>query len=414
MNVDNIRKLRRKFVIISIVSIFVVMALVGTAVNVASYTFVTGSIRKTLNTIIGEEGIPNQAAPGDLAWTDMFSPAYTHNHFIVVRYDAEGTPLFQNGNVEDEEELATMQDYVEGAYYHRASFGRQGRYFYLRRQMADGTTAVALLDCAIEIWSIFRIMILTIAISLAALLITFLVVWHFSERAVRPEIENNRRQKEFITNASHELKTPLAVIRANTELIEMTAGESEWTQSTLSQVERVEGLINNLVMIARAQKQADQDATAVVDVSHCVSQTVDTYEALARQEGHELTRHVQDGVCMMADEGKLRQLATVLLDNAMKYCDEGGAVDVALTSDKKSVTLIVSNTYSEGEGVDYDKFFDRFYRHDESHNIDRGGYGIGLSIADSICRAYHGTIHAEWRDGVIRFVCCLMRRGYYC
>ena len=111
---------------------------------------------------------------------------------------------------------------------------------------------------------------------------------------------------------------------------------------------------------------------------------------------------------MTADASKIMQLATLLVDNAIKYCDENGSVKVELSQVRKgTVRLVVTNSYKNGANVDYNKFFERFYREDKSHNIDKGGYGIGLSIAENICRQYRGSINATWKNGEISFVCLL-------
>lgn len=407
MNAADIRKLRYKFIFVSMMSIFVVMVFLGTAINLVSYSFVVNSIRRQLDGIIAQNGVREAQNSSDPGLADIFTPDYNHNHFFVNSYDAQGTVQETRSNSTDADELATVETYMQVVYNRRAAFGRHDDYFFLKRTQADGGTKIAMLDCSTEVSAIYRILLLTISISFFALLITFLLVWRFSEKAVQPEIENNRRQKEFITNASHELKTPLAVIRANTELIEMTAGASEWTQSTLNQVERVEGLIKNLVMIARSQEQVDKTAIDDVDLSKTVGETVDTYEAVARQTEKTLRRDIAPDVHLVMDESKVRQLATILLDNAMKYCDEKGEICVSLQAEKKGAVLAVSNTYQEGKEVDYSRFFDRFYRNDTSHNIDRGGYGIGLSIAETICRQNGGNIRAFWQNGLICFECQL-------
>ena len=227
-------------------------------------------------------------------------------------------------------------------------------------------------------------------------------------KLIQPEIENSRRQKQFITNASHELKTPLAVIRANTELLEVTEGENEWTRSTLNQVDHMSGLIQNLVLISKAQEREDTSILSEIDASGIVKQTISSFEPLAKNKGKELESKVDDNVSVVADESKLRQLTTILLDNAIKYCDDGGKISVALSQlkrGKNKIRLVVSNNYAEGEKIDCNRFFDRFYREDQSHNIDKGGYGIGLSIAESICKQYGGSIRAMFKDGIICFIC---------
>ena len=407
MNAGDIRKLRHKFIGISMISIFIVMLFVGAAINVASYFFATNSIHNSLTNLIEQNGVREMRGVFNPNIADIFNPEYNRNHYYVIVYSASGEVVDEKTNSADVEEDEFIETYADKVFSHKIEFGRLQNYFFLKEVMDDGGTVIAFLDCSTELYAMYRILLLTIAISLVALGITFLLLVKFSAKAVRPEIENNRRQKEFITNASHELKTPLAVIRANTELIEMTAGESEWTQSTLNQVERIEGLIKNLVMIARSEEQADKSAMGEVDVTKAVRETADTYDAIARQTERELVKNVQEDVKMIAEESKIRQLTTILIDNAFKYCDEKGKVEVILVSEKKGVCLTVSNSYAEGESVDYDKFFERFYRQDFSHNIDKGGYGIGLSIAENICGQYDGSIRAAWHDGVIYFICHL-------
>ncbi len=250
---------------------------------------------------------------------------------------------------------------------------------------------------------------MTVLICASGFLITLVLVILFSGRMIRPEIKNARRQKQFITNASHELKTPLAVIRANTEIEEMMNGESEWTQSTMRQVDRLSGLIQNLVMITRAEETEDRSVLSRIDVSAAVEESVRPVASLAQQEKKELVRQISPDVKMVADGSKIRQLTTLLIDNAFKYCDEGGTVSVSLDTQKKGklIRLVVSNNFADGANVNYSKFFERFYRQDQAHNVDAGGYGIGLSIAESIVHSYNGTIDASWKDGIISFTCLL-------
>ena len=224
-----------------------------------------------------------------------------------------------------------------------------------------------------------------------------------SKRMIQPEIRNAERQKQFITNAGHELKTPLAVIRANTELDIMLNGENEWNQSTLRQTDQMTKLIQDLVTIARAEEEPEPENMVEVDVTASVQEAVDSLSPLAKQAEKTLTAEIQSDVKMRAQEGHLKQLATLLLDNAIKYCDDKGTVHVELFRKGKNIRLVVSNDYKDGAGVDYSRFFERFYRAEESHGGEKSGYGIGLSIAESIVERYKGTIHVTWNNGVIHF-----------
>jgi len=189
------------------------------------------------------------------------------------------------------------------------------------------------------------------------------------------------------------------------ELEMMMHGEDEWNRSTMNQVDRMTGLINDLVLVAKAEEQEDKKELSVIDASETVKKAVDDFSSVAEKNGIKLAQEIADGVSLKMNPDLLTQLAVILTDNAVKYCDENGTVTVKLVQKGKGIRLAVSNNYAEGGGVDYSKFFDRFYRKDESHNIDKGGYGIGLSIAEGIVSKYNGSINVSWKDGVITFEC---------
>ena len=166
------------------------------------------------------------------------------------------------------------------------------------------------------------------------------------------------------------------------------------------------GLIQNLVLIAKAEEREDKSKLAEINASEIIDQTAAQYKAVSEQSGKVLKTEIEKDVTITSDESRLRQLATILIDNAFKYCDDNGEVNIGLTRVKHGragMKLTVSNSYRDGAGIDCNRFFDRFYREDQSHNIDKGGYGIGLSIAESICRQYGGSIKAGWKDGIISF-----------
>lgn len=205
------------------------------------------------------------------------------------------------------------------------------------------------------------------------------------------------------------------MIRANTELIEMMDGESEWTQSTLRQVDRMNGLIQNLVMITRAQENEDRSEMTQINVSEIVQKAAEQFKSLAEQDKKDFEFDIEENVTMIALASSLQQLTMLLVDNAIKYCDDGGKIKVSLHNQNngKRICMQVSNSYADGKNVDCSKFFDRFYREDESHHSsdDKGGYGIGLSVAESICEQYGGSIDAAWKDGIITFTCLLNTVG---
>ena len=416
MNAKEIQRLRRKFILIAMLSFFLVMVFIGVVINVSSYVVTINSIKTTLTNISRNQGIRTDddifSLPDNGPFTpsieDIFSPSYRHNHFFFIEFNDTNSICIFVSNSNNNNERNLVSSYAEKIIKEDESFGHYGVYYFLKETSGENIVTLSILDCTSEEEATLRMLLATIVTMVIAMFITYILVRVLSKKLIQPEIENSKRQRQFITNASHELKTPLAVIRANTELLEVTGGENEWTKSTLNQVDHLNGLIQNLVMISKAEEKEDTSNLVNIDASEAVEQTVSPYEALARQSGKELHKEIDPEVTMLADESKLRQLTTILIDNAIKYCDDNGKVSVTLNQIKKGkIRLTVSNTYANGKDVNYNQFFDRFYREDKSHNIDKGGYGIGLSIAESICRQYRGNIRVIWKDGMISFICQL-------
>lgn len=412
MSAREIDKLRYKFIRIAMLSILLTMVFISSMVNVFTWSVSRNTVYRVLDALItsAEEGSGEYSIDikgNNTVVDDLFSPEYQKNHYYVFRTSADEALSLLFSNVKDDDEMEALEECVGEIYSDGKSRGRYGSYYYEIKTEPDGTVIMAILEGSAIISTERMTFRSTLVICMLGLILTFFLVRHFSEAAVRPEIENSMRQKQFITNASHELKTPLAVIRANTEMIEVLNGESEWTTSTLNQVDHLNGLIQNLVMIARSQENEDRSEMTEIDAAKAVSETIAPYELMAEQSGKTIVRDIEAGLTMHADDSKIRQLAALLIDNAMKYCDDGGTVTVSLVRSKngKNICLTVSNDYKDGADIDCNRFFDRFYREDASHNIDKGGYGIGLSIAESICQQYSGSIRAEWSDGVISFIC---------
>ncbi len=439
MNLKAIRTLRKKFILMSTATYLLVMLFMGASINFINSASTRRQIRAVLSYLLdnadnqpgddpGAGFPPEESAPeeqeglgsllrdlrdrenGEKYLLD-FSPEFRSSaRFFTVLYDEDGGILSADLDHISEISRNDAYDMADRAEASPIRYGRIGYYYYEKRSVDTDRTIVAFLNCRSQISTNTRILTNTVLITAAGLLIAFVFVFFFSNRVIAPEIENARRQKQFITNASHELKTPLAVIRANTEIEEMMNGSSEWTQSTMRQVDRLSGLVANLVMIARAQEREDRSVMEEIDVSRGVDEMVRPYESLAQQDKKTLEISIVPDVRMTADESKIRQLTSLLIDNAFKYCDDQGTVRVKLEPLRKgkTVRLTVSNTYKNGANIDYGRFFDRFYREDSSHNTERGGYGIGLSIAESICQQYGGSISASWKDGEISFVCLLI------
>ncbi len=408
MNPQAIAKLRRTFIVIAMASFFVAIVFMGSATFVANIVAVRTQANNTIDAIIDAGGkTPTQENYHGRAFQEEASYGL---RFFTISFDDRGNvvdiDLSHVSLVDADEALELSETAADPSDLVRLS--RHDNYFYKEGPIGNGTMLV-FLDCSFQLENVNEVTFNTLTLTVLALVVALIAVVAFSKRAIQPEIENARRQQKFMTNASHELKTPIAVIRANTELTEMLSGETEWTQSTLNQVNRLEGLVRDLMTIVRGQEHGDAGReTADVDVSAVVGQAVDSFKGMAQQAGKGLESTVEPGVTVRGDDSSIEQLTCLLVDNAIKYCDEGGSIDVRLAPVRfgRGCSLAVTNDYAEGANVDYQRFFDRFYRADESHE-NQQGYGIGLSVAESICERYRGSIKATWKAGKITFTCIL-------
>ena len=345
---------------------------------------------------------------------------YTTRYFAVLFDENETVSVIKTSHIAyiDEEQA---EEYARIALDRPFHFGNFGRYYYYCADRESGGTIVVYLDRTEQLSLMRRVLISVLSILGFGTFLSFFIMRLLSKGFVRTEMENVEKQKQFITNASHELKTPLAVIKANTEMQEMMDGESEWSQSTLRQVDRMTGLIGNLVQIARAQEMTDGEL-APTDIAAAVSETADSFAPVAASDGKKLEKEIPDSLVIKSSDSSMRQLTSLLVDNAIKYCDDGGTIKVELARSRRGAVLTVSNDYAEGANVDYTRFFERFYRQDEAHTISAGtvtgssegssgertgksGYGIGLSIAESLVKSMKGSIDVSWDKGRILFTC---------
>ena len=285
----------------------------------------------------------------------------------------------------------------------------QNKYAFRVAQTSAGETMIVFLNETLifdRFWLLFRV---AVVLGTGALIVFAIVLILVSRRAIQPLIETYHKQQEFITNAGHELKTPLAVISANTEMEEMLGNNSEWNESNKEQVEKLTKLVDRLISLARAG-ETGEISLSKVDYSSIVEEVTKDFKSVMKKKDLTYQVTVREGLNVIAERHTLAEVINILLDNAQKYCDPHGKVQVKLTKGgalSKYAVLKVINTYKEGKGKDYSHFFDRFYRGDKSHNSQKGGFGIGLSMAQELVEAFHGKISVHHQGEAISFIISL-------
>lgn len=412
-----IKQLRRKLIAACMISLAVVLTVILGGVNLMSYQKVVADADTVLTLLGSNDGefpklhsgpeappdgeVPMDRGTGkrDLLGTKGLSPEtpYESRFFSVVLN--ENCQVIQSDTgqiaaVDDESAELYAQSVVESGY--TAGFLDDYRYLVLAE---EGNTRVIFLDCGRSLSSFRTTLLASVALSLLGLLAVLVLLLILSHRIVRPVAESYEKQKQFITDAGHELKTPMTIISADVDLAEMECGENQWLTDIRRQTERLTGLTNDLIYLSRMEEEQPPLQVIEFPLSDVAEEMALPFLAPAKSQEKELTLQIQPILSFTGDEKAIRQLISILLDNALKYSPTGGQLELRLEKQGRNILLTVTNTTIQP--VEEDKLshlFDRFYRSDQSRNSQTGGYGLGLSIARSIVLAHKGKIRAESRD----------------
>lgn len=275
--------------------------------------------------------------------------------------------------------------------------------YRFRISVGDGASQVIFLDCSESSSLIKVVLILTALISLIFTILVTLIFAFCSGRVAKPFEENAQMQKQFITDASHELKTPLSIISANAEVLEYKNGSNDWTRNIIDQTKRMDKLISDLLTLSKTAEVGGAAIAENVNLSGVVREMAESFCEVAGQKNAELKIYVPDGVALVGNSEQLQRLVSILMENAAKYVSEDGEISVSLENSGKNAVLKIYNTAELGNDFNCKRLFDRFYRPDSSRSSETGGYGIGLSIAKKITEQLGGTLSARQVKGGICF-----------
>lgn len=409
-----ISRLRKKFVVISTLSVTAVLIVITLFINITSYYSSVKKPDMILNYISSNDGMfPHNKTKPDLKIKDakgsdigfFMRPEEKKitaddpfmSRFFYVKYDTNGKVISIDTSNIASITSSEAEEYGEKVYNSSLHSGFKDIYRFSKVSKSYGTLVV-FLDCERELNMIERLFIYSVIILFIGILSVFALVLLFSKAAMKPYAESYEKQKRFITDAGHEIKTPLTIIKANTDVIEMINGENEWTHSIRNQVDRMTYLTNSLVSLARM----DEEGVSVEISDFCLSETiyecVDSYAVLTGHEEKTLESDIEKDITYKGSEQLIKQLISILLDNALKYSNQGGMIKVVLKKHGKHIVLNVYNTVDKIEKGNHDILFERFYRADDSRNSKTGGNGIGLSIAKAIVLRHKGKISCESSD----------------
>ncbi|SEV88371.1 Signal transduction histidine kinase [Ruminococcaceae bacterium KH2T8] len=406
-----LKKMRLRMIMSSMLSYLAVIVFIAVLVNVCDYFVTTRKVDQTLSYILSfEQRIPdpvgrpdqqpgmNEAPPpGDF----MEMPNIEENYmtrFFVVRFDSNEDVIFASTDYIASENETSAIELARRALDGGSEHGYMDEYRYVVEQNGD-TTVVIFLNAGREIQYMKSLGSLSVGVAFVSLILVFILVVLTSKRAIRP-IENNiKQQKRFITDASHELKTPLTSISTSIDVLEMEHGEDEWTGNIRSQIGRMTKLVSELVMLSRLDEDMPLPDKESFSLSNAAWEIAEVYEPQAKAQDKDLQTDIEDDIDMTGEKSSIQQLFSVLLDNAIKYSNDKGRIAFSVRKVKGKITIRVSNPCNYDVPPDTDRLFDRFYRPDESRESKTGGSGVGLAIAKAVAEAHGGEISAECPDG---------------
>lgn len=278
-----------------------------------------------------------------------------------------------------------------------------GSYIYKVRKVKENEIHVTLMEDENAISHIKTIIGFSLLLSTVSIIVTYSIAKKVSKMIVKPVEETFEKQKQFISDASHELKTPLAVIEANADVLENEVGKNKWLSYIQTETESMNKLINELLLLAKIENVDDIKEYKTFDISKEVSIIVSMFESMAYEKRVKLSSNIQENVMLNGNKEDIEHIISTLLDNAIKHTGPEKEVVVELVKEKNEIIMQIKNMGNPIPEEEREKIFERFYRIDKARSRKEKRYGLGLAIAKSTVEKYHGKIEVLYKDGFTIF-----------
>ncbi len=401
-------KTRRK--IFLSIACFLILFLIITlsVVYISSYLSVRKENREMLMRYVDMyslESLPGQDRPRDDTPPGENPPPrdnalYKLSSFYSVAYGEDGSVIAVDAGVNGiygKEDILALAERISDT---GKGEGRIDQMLY-RVEPRKGYTLVAFMDTTLTDDNFTVILVNTLVAGLAAMLLLLMGAAFIAKRIVKPLEENDIRQKAFVSDAGHELKTPVSVISANADILSRQLGNNEWLSNIQYENERMGNLVKELLDLSRAER--NEIHTEVIDLSELINSEVLPFEGVAFEHGLTINTDIEENVYVNGDTGRTGQLISILVDNAISHNDGGDSIEVMMKKERKNAVIRVVNSGTAIPEADRERIFDRFARLDEARTDNGSHYGLGLSIAKAITDNMGGRIRVLCEEGRVIF-----------
>lgn len=399
-----IRKLKKEFIFTAMIGVSIVLiALLGT-LNAINIHTIYGEIKETL--LLLSESVDKKFSDfedieEDFSFTDFLEDPKNRqdmilsSNFFVVRMDADGKPIYVNTKQITsltENEATHLAVKVQA---HKTPLGTYGRYrFHITN--IGGIKTIVFLDISEEIVSFLRILLLSLGLGIVCWGLMLILAIKLSNKAISPVAASIETQKQFITNASHELKTPVSVILSNVEALELYTSQTKWSNNIKNQSLHLTKMVQELLTLSKMDEKALTVNTEDIPVSDLLQTELNAYQTRINSKNITLYCDLDDNIWGVVDRDQLEKLFAILIDNAITYANKNGTIWVRLNERKQHFVFEIENTCDVLPDVPPEKLFERFYRADKTRHYGEGKCGIGLSIAKAIVDSHNGKIDSNY------------------
>ena len=403
-----IRSLRRRFVFGAVLSLSILIALLIGGISLVSYIQMEQRSDELMRLLLDERATPPAPEPErrpQFAFGYSLPDQPMPIGYCIARFDARGQSLGLELSRLPEPDVEVLKTYADEILFAGKERGKLGAYKYQLKREETGETRIAFLDNSIQVEMLRGTLRAGLALGAGAILLMLVILLPVSKRLTRGYAAHIEKQKQFITNASHEIKTPIAIIQSNIDAMELIQGANKWSRNIRGQTVRLNALLKQLIFMARMDEIPLSPDKRPIALSEMLVEDASAYEEALRDGGCAFQTDIEPKLTLPGSRENLKQLFSILMDNAVQYTNPGGEISLSLHRRGRHARIAVRNTVDRLPDCPPQTLFDRFYRGDSARTQKASGCGIGLSAALAIAQMHRGRIEAQYMaNNAIQFV----------